>query len=86
MCEAEGRSARQGMSARGVLGEVCARGRSAGEICQARSARGGLPGEGCRGDMGGQGSSLPGQAREAGRGGLPGVEQYNKLTTNKPNK
>ena len=44
-----------------------------GEICQARSARGGLPGEGCREDMGGQGSSLPGQAREAGRGGLPGL-------------
>ena len=83
MCEAEGRSARQGMSARGVLGEVCARGglqgRSVREVCQ------GVPGEVCQGRAagevwearGGQGRSarggLPGQAREAGRGGLPGL-------------
>ena len=81
MCEAEGRSARQGMSARGVLGEVCARGRSAGEICQARSARecqgrsarGELPGRyGRPGEWSARGG-LPGQAREAGRGGLPGL-------------
>ena len=46
VCEAEGRSARQGRSARGVLGEVCARGG-----LQGRSARGVL-GEVCaRGDV-----------------------------------
>ena len=56
MCEAEGRSARQGMSARGVLGEVCARGGLQGRSVRRGlpgSARGGLPGESCRGGMGG---------------------------------
>ena len=45
VCEAEGRSARQGMSARGVLGEVCARGDVWGGM-------GGLPGEVCQGKLG----------------------------------
>ena len=57
VCEAEGRSARQGMFARGVLGEVC--GDVWGEVCQGRSARGELPGRYGR----------PGEAR----GGLPGL-------------
>ena len=60
----------------GVLGEVCARGgrqgRSARE-CQGRSARGELPGRyGRPGERSARGG-LPGQAREAGRGGLPGL-------------
>ena len=53
-----GRSARQGMSARGVLGEVCARGGLQGRSVRRGlpgSARGGLPGESWRGGMGGQG-------------------------------
>ena len=73
VCEAEGRSARQGMSARGVLGEVCARGRSAGEICQARSARE-CQGRSARGELAGR-YGRPGEAR----GGLPGEVCQGKL-------
>ena len=71
---------RGGLPGRGgsVRGGLC-QGRSSGEVCQ------GVPGEVCQGRAGGevweawggQGRSarggLPGQAREAGRGGLPGL-------------
>ena len=61
------------MSARGVLGEVCARGRSAGEICQARSARE-CQGRSARGELAGR-YGRPGEAR----GGLPGEVCQGKL-------
>ena len=70
-----------GLPGRGLPGEVCqgsvrgglCQGRSAGEVCQG-SVRGSLCQGRCvrrygRSARGG----LPGQAREAGRGGLPGL-------------
>ena len=74
---------RGGLPGRGCLpGEVCQGSVRAGEICHGRSARecqgrsaaGGLPGESCRGGMGGQGRSAAGSARGevAGRYGRPG--------------